>query len=63
MAAVDHATPPIGPRSISLQQAADRLGVSRRTIYNRIRDGKLFTIRVGRSQRVLVESFPRRWWG
>jgi hypothetical protein len=33
------------------------LNVSRRTIYNRIREGRLLTIRtIGGSQRVLVES-------
>jgi excisionase family DNA binding protein len=48
--------PRIG-RSVSLDHAAQILGVSRRTIYNRIRDGRLQTIRtVGGSQRVLVES-------
>ena len=44
-------------RSVSIEQAAQMLGVSRRTIYNRIRDGRLQTIRtLGGSQRVLVES-------
>ena len=44
-------------RSVSIDQAAQLLGVSRRTIYNRIRDGRLLTIRtLGGSQRVLVES-------
>jgi len=48
--------PRIG-RSVSLDHAAQLLGVSRRTIYNRIRDGRLQTIRtVGGSQRVLLES-------
>jgi excisionase family DNA binding protein len=48
--------PRIG-RSVSLDHAAQMLGVSRRTIYNRIRDGRLQTIRtVGGSQRVLIES-------
>ena len=48
--------PRIG-RSVSLDHAADLLGVSRRTIYNRIREGRLQTIRtLGGSQRVLVES-------
>ncbi len=48
--------PRIG-RSVSLDHAAELLGVSRRTIYNRIRDGRLQTIRtVGGSQRVLIES-------
>lgn len=48
--------PRIG-RSVSLDHAAQLLGVSRRTIYNRIRDGRLQTIRTaGGSQRVLLES-------
>ncbi len=54
-------TPRIG-RSVSLDQAAEILGVSRRTIYNRIRDGRLQTIRtLGGSQRVLVESMQRMY--
>jgi excisionase family DNA binding protein len=44
-------------RSVTIDQAATLLHVSRRTIYNRIRDGKLQTIRtIGGSQRVLVSS-------
>jgi excisionase family DNA binding protein len=44
-------------RSVSLLQAAHLLNVSRRTIYNRIREGRLHTVRTpGGSQRVLVES-------
>ena len=48
--------PRIG-RSVSLDHAAELLGVSRRTIYNRIRDGRLLTVRtIGGSQRVLLDS-------
>ena len=48
--------PRIG-RSVSLDHAAEILGVSRRTVYNRIRDGRLQTIRtLGGSQRVLIDS-------
>lgn len=48
--------PRIG-RSVSLDQACAILQVSRRTVYNWIRDGRLRTIRtLGGSQRVLVES-------
>jgi excisionase family DNA binding protein len=44
-------------RSVSIEQAAQLLGVSRRTVYYRIRDGRLRTIRtIGGSQRVLVDS-------
>lgn len=48
--------PRIG-RSVSLDHAAELLGVSRRTIYNRIREGRLRTVRtLGGSQRVLIDS-------
>ena len=54
-------------RSVTIDQAAELLRVSRRTIYNRIRDGKLQTIRtIGGSQRVLVSSLEERkptWTG
>lgn len=44
-------------RSVSIDQAAQLLGVSRRTVYYRIREGRLLTIRtLGGSQRVLVDS-------
>jgi excisionase family DNA binding protein len=47
---------PLG-RSVSIDQAARLLNVSRRTIYNRIREGRLRTLRtLGGSQRVLVDS-------
>ena len=42
--------------SVSLDRAAELLKVSRRTIYNRIKSGRLQTIRRYQSQRVLVES-------
>jgi excisionase family DNA binding protein len=46
-----------GPRSVFVNQAAELLGVSRRTVYNRIREGRLRTIRTRcGSQRVLLES-------
>ena len=48
--------PQVG-RSVSIEQAAQILGVSRRTVYYRIRDGRLRTIRtIGGSQRVLMDS-------
>jgi excisionase family DNA binding protein len=45
-------------RSVSLDQAAGLLRVSRRTVYNWIRAGRLRTIRTlgGKSQRVLLAS-------
>jgi excisionase family DNA binding protein len=55
-ASLNEPAPRIG-RSVSLDHAAQILGVSRRTIYNRIRDGRLQTIRtLGGSQRVLIDS-------
>jgi len=52
----EHFEPRVG-RSVSIEQAAHLLGVSRRTVYNRIRDGRLRTIRtLGGSQRVLTTS-------
>jgi len=48
--------PQVG-RSVSIEQAARLLAVSRRTVYYRIRDGRLRTIRtLGGSQRVLMDS-------
>jgi excisionase family DNA binding protein len=65
-----HAEPVYRPRlgrSVSIDQAATLLGVCRRTIYNRIRDGSLQTVRtLGGSQRVLVESldeYRKAVWG
>lgn len=53
------ANPPRIGRSVSLDDAANLLGVSRRTVYNRIRSGHLQTLRtIGGSQRVLLESLP-----
>ena len=44
-------------RSVFVEDAAALLGVSRRTIYYRIREGRLRTIRTrGGTQRVLIES-------
>ena len=43
--------------SVLVDHAAELLGVSRRTVYYRIREGKLMTIRTRcGSQRVLMES-------
>ena len=44
-------------RSVTIDHAAQLLGVSRRTVYYRIREGRLRTIRtLGCSQRFLLES-------
>ena len=44
------------PKSVFVDQAAVLLGLSRRTVYYRIRDGRLRTIRTGVSRRVLLDS-------
>ena len=43
-------------RTVFVDHAAALLGVSRRTVYYRIREGKLQTVRTFGSQRVLLES-------
>ena len=51
--------PKVG-RSVSIDHAAQLLGVSRRTIYNRIKDGRLATLRTrSGSQRVLLVSLQQ----
>ena len=47
-------------KSVSIDHAAVLLRKSRRTIYNRIHDRKLETIRIGVSQRVTLESLYRQ---
>jgi len=45
------------PRSLLVDHTAELLGVSRRTVYYRIRAGRLQTMRTrGGSQRVLLDS-------
>lgn len=52
------AGPRIG-RSVTIDRAAELLGCSRRTVYNRIAEGRLLTVKtLGRSQRVLIDSLP-----
>ena len=47
----------MGQRSVFIDETAAILGVSRRTVYYRIREGRLRTIRTrGGSQRVLLSS-------
>ena len=44
-------------KTVFVHEAAQLLGVSRRTIYNRIREGRLRTVRItGGTRRVLLES-------
>lgn len=53
---------PGAARSVSLVQAGQILGVSRRTLYYWIRDGRLHTLRTPMgSQRVLMESIKTQW--
>jgi excisionase family DNA binding protein len=46
--------------SLSIDHAATLLRCSRRTVYNRIHEGKLRTIRVGNSTRVTIESIAQQ---
>ena len=49
-----------GRRSLLIEDAAVLLGVSRRTVYYRIRQGRLDTVRtLGGSQRVLLGSIEQ----
>jgi excisionase family DNA binding protein len=49
-----------GRRSLLIEDAAVLLGVSRRTVYYRIREGRLETVRtIGGSQRVLLSSIEQ----
>jgi len=44
-------------RSVAIERAAQLLGISRRTVYNRIKDGRLATLRTPwGSRRVLLAS-------
>src|SRR5262245_34851036 len=55
MAAADSS--PTGVRTLLIEHVARLMGVSRRTVYNRIREGRLETIRTrGGSQRVVIRS-------
>jgi excisionase family DNA binding protein len=53
---IDSAVQPAVARSVFIDQAAEMLGVSRRTVYYRIRDGRLRTVRTFGTRRVLVDS-------
>lgn len=60
--ATDLAREPAG-RSVLVNEAAELLGVSRRTVYYRIQSGKLRTIRTkGGSSRVLLASIQALLW-
>ena len=49
-------------RSLSMAQAGEALGVSRRTLYYWIKDGRLRTFRTSMgSQRVLLASVKASW--
>lgn len=50
------------PRSLSMAQASSMLGISRRTIYYWIKEGRLQTVRTPMgSQRVLTHSMKSIW--
>ncbi len=46
-------------RSVFIEDAATILGISKRTVYNLIREGWLKTEYVGDTQRVLFESIEK----
>jgi excisionase family DNA binding protein len=53
---------PGAARSVSMVQAGQMLGISRRTLYYWIRDGRLRTLRTPMgSQRILMESIRSHW--
>lgn len=53
---------PSAIRSVSLVQAGQILGISRRTVYYWIGNGRLHTVRTPMgSQRVLMESVRSHW--
>ncbi len=55
--------PPASGRSVFVEEAAAMLKVSRRTVYYRIRDGRLQTIRTRcGSQRILLDSIEALLW-
>jgi excisionase family DNA binding protein len=59
-AAPIQSAPQLG-RSVTIERAAEILGVSRRTVYYRISEGRLSTIRTrGGSQRVVIESIAQQ---
>jgi excisionase family DNA binding protein len=50
------------PRSVSMAQAGTLLGISRRTVYYWIKEGRLQTMRTAMgSQRVLTDSVKSLW--
>jgi len=46
--------------TVTIERAAQLLGRSRRTIYNRINHGDLRTVRVGVSRRITIESLEKQ---
>jgi len=47
------------PRNLSIPEAAVLLGVSRSTIYNRLRTGELRSVRIGRRRLIPSEELER----
>jgi excisionase family DNA binding protein len=44
---------------LTVEEAADRLGVGRSTMYGLILDGAVESVRIGRLRRVPVDALPR----
>lgn len=50
---------PSGPRFLTAQEAAERMRISKMTVYRLIKAGKLPAVRIGRSYRVREEDLDR----
>lgn len=44
---------------LTVEEAADRLGVGRSTMYGLIRDGEVESVQIGRLRRVPADALPR----
>ena len=47
------------PRNLSIAEAASLLGVSRSTVYNRLRTGELRSVRIGRRRLIPSSELER----
>ena len=52
-------TSPSGPRFLTAAEAAERMRVSKMTVYRLIRSGKLPAVRIGKAYRVKEDDLER----
>ena len=52
-------TSPGGPRFLTASEAAERMRVSKMTVYRLIRSGKLPAVRIGKAYRVREDDLER----